>query len=62
MEAAKGCDQLTALKVKHHAEDIETWWMGCFGHTFDCLTQSEARYLERTQDAQVIRDRIAAQE
>jgi len=55
-------NQLTALKVKHHAEDLETWWLGRFGHTFDCLTQSEARYLERTQDAHVIRDRIAAQE
>lgn len=55
-------DQLTALRIKHHGENLETWWLDRFGHAFDCLTQSEARYLERTQDADVIRNRIAAQE
>jgi len=55
-------DQLTALRIKHHGENLETWWLDRFGHAFDCLTQSAARYLERTQDADVFRNRIAAQE
>ena len=33
-----------------------------FGHRFDRLTQSEARYLERTPDADTIRNRIAEAE
>ena len=55
-------DQLLALRTKHNGKNLESWWLDRFGHAFDCLTQSEARYLERTQDADVIRDRIAAQE
>ena len=31
-----------------------------FGHAFDCLTQSEARYLARAPDVDTIRNRIAA--
>ncbi len=30
-----------------------------FGHRFDRLTQSEARYLERTPDVDTIRNRVA---
>ena len=51
--------QLQELREKHGAE-LETWWKKNFGHAFDCLTQSEARYLSRSQDADTIRDRIAA--
>ena len=54
-------EQLVALRGKH-GENIESWWQGRFGHSFDCLTQSEARYLERTEDADIIRSRIAAAE
>ena len=53
--------QLTLLRNKH-GKDLETWWLARFGHGFDCLTQSEARYLERTANADTIRDRIAAAE
>ncbi len=45
-----------------HGREIEDWWEKKFGHAFDCLTQSEARYLARTKDADTIRKRIAAAE
>ncbi len=47
------------LRTKH-GEDLEKWWRQRFGFDFDSLTGSEARYLERTADAQTIRDRLAA--
>jgi hypothetical protein len=53
-------EQLAALRAKH--EDLEDWWKARFGHGFDRLTQSEARYLERTKDADTIRDRITEAE
>ncbi len=52
-------DQLDELERKH-GRRLERWWKEHFGHTFDCLTQSEARYLARSQDVDTIRDRIAA--
>ena len=51
--------QLHELREKH-GPDFETWWREHFGHTFDCLTQSEARYLARSPDADTIRSRLAA--
>ena len=51
--------QLQELREKHGTE-LETWWQKNFNHAFDCLTQSEARYLARSKDADTIRDRIAA--
>jgi hypothetical protein len=54
-------DLLHALRTKH-GNDLESWWLDRFGHAFDCLTQSEARYLERSEDAVIIRNRIAASE
>jgi hypothetical protein len=53
--------QLTDLRSKH-GKDLEIWWEDRFGHAFDCFTQSEARYLTNTSDADTIRDRITAQE
>lgn len=53
--------QLQLLRNKHGSE-LEHWWKDRFGHTFDCLTQSEARYLERTANADTIRNRIAEAE
>ena len=52
-------EQLYELRQKHGSE-FEKWWKAHFGHAFDCLTQSEARYLARSPDADTIRDRIAA--
>jgi len=50
---------LTALREKH-GELIENWWQGTFGYRFDCLTESEARYLVRVEDADTIRARLTA--
>jgi len=52
--------QLVELREKHVS--IEPWWEAKFGHRFDCLTQSEARYLARTPNADTLRDRIAQAE
>lgn len=50
---------LAALRGKH-GEQIETWWQGIFGYRFDCLTESEARYLLRVENADTIRARLIA--
>ena len=52
-------EQLHELRQKH-GPDFEKWWREHFGHSFDCLTQSEARYLARSPDVDTIRDRLAA--
>ena len=54
-------EQLNELKAKH-GRDFEKWWRKNFGHAFNCLTQSEARYLARSPDVDTIRDRLAAAE
>ena len=53
--------QLETLWNKHGTE-LEHWWQARFGHAFDALTESEARYLARSEDADAIRNRIAAAE
>ena len=53
-------EQLHELR-RRHGRHLEAWWLEHFGHTFDCLTQSEARYLARSPDAGTIRDRLAAE-
>ena len=50
---------IQAVRDKH-GNDLEIWWQEEFGYGFDCLTQSEARYLERSPDADTIRSRMAA--
>jgi hypothetical protein len=50
--------QIQALRAKH-GTDLEEWWKQGFGFGFECLTRSEARYLENTKDAQTIRNRLA---
>jgi hypothetical protein len=50
---------IQALRDKH-GPDFEQWWQQRFGFGFDCLTRSEARYLEKSSDAHTIRDRLAA--
>ena len=50
--------RLQELRAKHG--NLETWWKEQFGFGFDWLTESEARYLIRTQNADTIRNRIAA--
>ena len=51
-------DQIYALRAKHG--QLEEWWQKHFGFGFECLTESEARYLVRSEDADAIRDRILA--
>ena len=51
--------RLQELRLKHGTE-LENWWVERFAHPFDALTESEARYLTRTETADTIRDRIAA--
>ena len=50
---------LNALRAKH-GDKLETWWKERFGYGFEFLTESEARYLERADEAQLIRDRLLA--
>ncbi len=50
-------DQLVELR-KTHGSALEKWWQGYFGYSFDRLTQSEARYLSRSPNADRIRERI----
>ena len=52
-------EQLHELRQRH-GRNFEKWWREHFGHAFDCLTQSEARYLARSPDVDTIRDRLAA--
>ena len=52
-------EQLDELRQRH-GKDLEKWWREHFGHSFDCLTQSEARYLARSPDVDTIRNRLAA--
>ena len=52
-------EQLRELRERH-GPDFEKWWREHFAHTFDCLTQSECRYLARSPDADTIRDKLAA--
>jgi hypothetical protein len=48
---------LDSLRRKHGPE-IEEWWRENLGYDFSCLTESEARYLLRVEDADTIRARI----
>ena len=52
-------ERLHELRTKHGTE-LENWWMGRFAHALDTLTESEARYLARTETLDTIRNRIAA--
>jgi len=54
-------ERLHELRSRHGAE-LEHWWQERFGHAFDALTESEARYLVRTPDVATIRNRIVAAE
>jgi len=52
-------ERLQELRAKHGTE-LENWWIGKFAHGFDALTESEARYLARTETVDTIRNRLAA--
>lgn len=42
-----------------YGKELESWWRQSFGYGFDKLTESEARYLLRAENADTIRDRMA---
>ncbi len=46
-------ERLSELRLKH-GTDLESWWIERFAHPFDALTESEARYLARTETADII--------
>jgi hypothetical protein len=48
---------LAALR-KRHGRELEEWWTEAFGYGFDRLTESEARYLLRAENAHAVRNRI----
>lgn len=48
---------LKALRSKH-GQELEDWWTDWFGFGFECLTESEARYLLNTSTAERIRNKI----
>lgn len=49
---------LTALRRKH-GDDLETWWRAELGFGFEALTESEALYLLRAENAETVRRRLA---
>lgn len=50
---------LSALRETHG--NLETAFRAATGHEFDCLTESEARYLANFKPAHAVRDRILAE-
>lgn len=51
---------LEQLREQYDGTGLEAWWQNRFSYGFDSLTESEARYLLRAQDADKVRDRVAA--
>ena len=45
-----------------YGTELEEWWLATFGYGFERLTESEARYLVRADDAHTITTRIVAAE
>lgn len=54
---ALSADTLTILRGKY--DELEHWWREFFGYGFDCLTESEARYILKSEkDVDSLRNRI----
>ena len=52
-------ETLLSLREKH-GNELEQWWITAFGYGFERLTESEARYLLRADNADAISARITA--
>jgi adenine/guanine phosphoribosyltransferase-like PRPP-binding protein len=52
-------ETLQTLRSKH-GNELEQWWRATFGFGFERLTESEARYLVRSDDADAVTARIVA--
>ena len=50
---------LDALRKKY-GQELEEWWLQSFGYDFSSLTESEAQYLFRVENADTVRAQIAA--
>lgn len=50
----------TLLRLRERHGELENWWRETFGYGFERLTESEARYLERSDDVATIRSRLSA--
>jgi hypothetical protein len=50
-------ETLEGLRSKHGPE-LEAWWIETYGYDFACLTESEARYLVRVENADAVRTRL----
>jgi hypoxanthine-guanine phosphoribosyltransferase len=51
---------LNILRENYH--ELEHWWISYFGYGFECLTESEARYIINSKkNADTIRNRIIAE-
>lgn len=50
----------TLLQLRSQHGDLEPEWRSVFGYGFDVLTESEARYLIRTENADRIRSEVLA--
>lgn len=53
-------NEATLQQLRKQHGTLESWWRAYFGYGFEHLTESEARYLIRSKDADIIRDRILA--
>jgi hypothetical protein len=50
----------TLEELRHkHGPELENWWVQTCGYDFACLTESEARYLLRVEDADTVRARLS---
>lgn len=49
---------LEGLREKY-GQELENWWVETCGHNFACLTESEARYLLRVENADTVRARLS---
>lgn len=57
---ALSADTLMTLRGKYH--ELEPWWIEYFGYGFGCLTESEARYILKSEkDVDSLRNRIIAE-
>jgi hypothetical protein len=55
---ALNAQTLEALRGKYEA-GLENWWLQTCGYDFSSLTESEAQYLLRVEDADTVRARLA---
>ncbi len=52
-------DLITLQRLREkHGPELEIWWQETFGYGLACLTESEARYLIRAEDADTIRTKL----